>query len=370
MTAGIAADTRHAPLRIGMLGASRIAELSILEASERTGDIRAAVAARNPDRARDYAAEHGFETVHESYEALIADESLDLVYISLPNGLHAEWTARALEAGRSVLVEKPFASNLAEFDLVAQRFESAPGWAWEAFHYADHPLMNRMLELLRSGEIGDLREVKVRMLMPSPDAADPRWNFDLAGGTLMDLGCYAIHALLTIADEIGGESAGAGGAGSAGSLKLISASATTYGPDARLDASVDAKFTLGTDVRVAMQASMESDVWDFGIELIGTKGSLYAPNYVIPNEDNRILVRTWADDVEEAGDVAEVEPTEREERPGTVSSYTYQLARVRRELRDGVRDAEHLARSRATMAMIDEVYTAANLPLRPAHLVK
>lgn len=351
MTAGAAVDARHEPMRIGMLGASRIAELAVIEATELTGDIRAAIAARNPERAHAYAAEHGFAKVHDSYEALIADESLDIIYIGLPNGLHAEWTARALEAGRSVLVEKPFASNLEEFDRVARRLEHAEGWAWEAFHYADHPLMSRLLALLRSGEIGELREVNVHMLMPSPEASDPRWNFELAGGTLMDLGCYAIHALLTLADARDAD------AGTDDGVTLKRASATEYDPDARLDASVDAEFTFG-DVRAVMRTSMESDEWDFGIELIGTQGSLYSPNYVKPQEDDRLIVRT----------VAEKHATEREERVGTVSSYAYQLERVRRELRDGIRDTSRLARSRATMALIDEIYAATELPLRPGRL--
>ncbi|MHA3685119.1 Gfo/Idh/MocA family protein [Leucobacter sp. HY1908] len=336
------------PLRIGMLGASRIAELAILEATAHTGDVRAAVAARDPQRATAYAAEHGFAATHDDYAALIADDSLDIVYIGLPNGLHAEWTARALEAGRSVLVEKPFAANLAEFDRVVQRLDASPGWAWEAFHYADHPLIARILELLQAGEIGELREVRVHMRMPDPGAHDPRWSYDLAGGAMMDLGCYALHALLTIGDATGR------------ALTLARAKATPYGPDKRVDAAVDAEFTLG-DAQVTMRTNMQHSEFDFALELVGTAGSLLTPNFVKPQEDDRLIVRTGA-----AG--ASAEATERTERVGTTSSYVYQLERVRRELRAGVRDSERLARSRNTMALIDEIYTATGLPLRPARL--
>lgn len=333
-----------APLRIGMLGASRIAELAIIDASRETGDVLAAVAARDPERARTYAARHGFEGSTDDYAELLADDSLDLIYIGLPNGLHAEWTARALEAGRSVLVEKPFAANLAEFDRVAARLDAAPGWAWEAFHYADHPLLARVLEIVRSGELGALREVRLHMLMPDPGTADPRWSFDLAGGAVMDLGCYSIHALLTLADELGAEPV------------LRAARATGAAADVRVDATLDAELELPgeTPIDVSLRTSMVFDGWDFGLEIVGSAGALHAPNFVKPQEDDRLIVRVGDDS--------------REERTGTGSSYAYQLRRIRSELREGVRDRDRLRRSRRTMALIDELYAASGLPLRPGRL--
>ena len=337
------------PLRIGLLGASRIAELAVTEATHETGDIRAAVAARDPERARAYAADHGYDEIRDGYEALIADDTLDLIYIGLPNGLHAEWTVRALKAGRSVLVEKPFASNLAEFDAVSAQLDASSGWAWEAFHYADHPLMPRLIEIVQSGEIGELREVRVAMRMPAPDASDPRWNFDLAGGTMMDLGCYALNGLLVLSEALGSE------------LELVSAEADPYAEDARVDATVRAEFSLG-NVRATLDTSMVSPDWDFSFEVIGSEGSVLAPNFVKPQEDDRLIVRT---DI-----AAGASATERTEHLGTVSSYTYQLRRVREELRSGARDTATLARSRRTMALIDAVYTESGLPLRPGRLAQ
>ncbi|QZY50767.1 Gfo/Idh/MocA family protein [Leucobacter tenebrionis] len=328
-------------LRIGLLGASRIAELAVTEASRETGDVRAAVAARDPERARAYAAEHGYEGIREGYEELIADDSLDLIYIGLPNGLHATWTIEALRAGRNVLVEKPFASNLAEFNIVAAELERSPGWAWEAFHYADHPLMSRLIEVVRSGEIGEVRELRVNMLMPPPPASDPRWNFDLAGGTMMDLGCYAINGLLLLGASLGLP------------LELRSAESTPYGPDPRLDATVHAEFVLG-DAPATMRTSMESLEWDFSFEVRGTSGSVRAPNFVKPQEDDRLLVRV--------GDV------ERIERLGIVSSYTYQLQRIRQAIRSGEHSVDALGRSRRTAELIDAVYAMSGLPLRPGRL--
>ena len=330
-----------APLRIGVLGASRIAELSIIEAAGETGDVLAAVAARHPERAREYAERWGFAAAAENYEALIADDSLDLVYVGLPNGLHAEWTARALEAGRNVLVEKPFASNLAEFDRVAARLGNSTGWAWEAFHYADHPLTRRVIEILLAGEIGAVREVHVRLRMPEPPATDPRWSFDLAGGANMDLGCYTLNVLLTLGDALGVP------------VTLQSASGEPYAGDARVDASVEAMLSFG-EARGTIQASMVNDGWDFWLEVEGERGSILSPNVAKPQEDDRLVVRS--------GDERRIEHV------GTVSSYTYQLLRIREAVRSGERDAQGLDRSRRTMALIDELYIAAGFPLRPAHL--
>lgn len=337
-----------APLRIGMLGASRIAELSIIDASRQTGDELVAVAARDPERARAYAAEHGFAHASGSYAELLADDSLDLIYIGLPNALHAEWTARALEAGRSVLVEKPLAANLAEFDRVAARLETSDGWAWEAFHYADHPLLSRVIDIVRSGALGDPRELRLHMLMPDPGANDPRWSFDLAGGAVMDLGCYSIHAMLTIADALGAEPV------------LRAARATGSAADDRVDAILDAELELvgagdtTTPIAVTVRTSMVDDGWDFGLEVVGTEGSILAPNFVKPQEDDRLIVRVGEDT--------------REVHVGSGSSYVYQLERIRAELRDGVRDRDRLDHSRRTMALIDELYTASGLPLRPGRL--
>lgn len=335
MTAGTAASG----LRIGVLGASRISELAITEASAKTGDVRAAVAARDPRRAAEFAEQHGYERAHESYDALVADDSLDLVYIGLPNAMHAEWTLRALDAGRNVLVEKPFASNLAEFDLVASRMRRADGWAWEAFHQAHHPVMQRFLEVLGSGEIGRVREVAIQMDMPVPPDSDPRWSFELAGGALMDVGCYALHALDTIADLLGERA------------RLQHADAELFHADTRVDAVTDARYEIG-GVPARVHASMMNDGFDFRLQADGEQGSVIAPSFVRPFEDDRVIVRV--------GDET------REEHLGFDSSYMHQLRAVRELVRNGDRSEEGLARSRGVAARIDEVYEACGLPLRPA----
>jgi predicted dehydrogenase len=187
-------------LRIGVLGAARIAPSALIAPALRTGGVVvAAVAARDPARARAFAAKRGIERVLDSYEALVRDSELDAIYNPLPNGLHARWTEQALAAGKHVLCEKPFAANATEARrvLASQRkAEAEAGRAlvvMEAFHYRYHPLMARVLEL--GAELGPLVWVEANMCFPLPRFGDIRYQFDLAGGALMDAGCYALHFL-------------------------------------------------------------------------------------------------------------------------------------------------------------------------------
>ena len=115
------------PLRIGVLGAARIAPLALIRPARKVpGVLVAAIAARDRRRAEAFAARHGIPAVHDSYADLVADPSLDAVYVPLPNALHAEWTLRALEAGKHVLCEKPLTANQAEARQVAE----APAAWW------------------------------------------------------------------------------------------------------------------------------------------------------------------------------------------------------------------------------------------------
>ena len=113
----------------------------------------------------------------------------------LANALHAPWNLVAVAAGKPVLTEKPFASNRAEAQRVAEAADAAGVTVMEGFHYLFHPVTHRALELAGDGTLGDLVHIEARMAMPTPDADDPRWSLELAGGALMDLGCYGLHVM-------------------------------------------------------------------------------------------------------------------------------------------------------------------------------
>ena len=137
--------------------------------------------------------------MHDSYDGLLADPSLDAVYIPLPNGLHARWMLAALRAGKHVLCEKPFTSNAAQAREVEARPPGTGLVVMEAFHYRYHPLAQRMAELAHGGELGRIQRVETVMCFPLPRFSDIRYDFSLAGGALMDAGCYAVHALRLLA---------------------------------------------------------------------------------------------------------------------------------------------------------------------------
>jgi predicted dehydrogenase len=142
-------------LRIGCLGAARIAPAALTKpAAGNPGVSCAAVAARDVTRARAFADKHKIPVVHDSYDALLADESLDAIYNPLPNGLHGLWTLKALEAGKHVLCEKPFTANAAEAARVADAAEKSGLVVMEAFHWRYHPLAARVLDIIASGELG------------------------------------------------------------------------------------------------------------------------------------------------------------------------------------------------------------------------
>ena len=159
-----------------------------------------AVAARDAARASAFAARHRIPRVHSTYEALLADPEIEAIYNPLPNSLHAPWTIRALESGKHVLCEKPFAATVAEAEAMADAAARSGRDLMEAFHYRYHALFARMRALLRAGEIGTVQRLEAWFFIPLLKRNDIRWRADLAGGALMDTGCYTVHLLRHLAE--------------------------------------------------------------------------------------------------------------------------------------------------------------------------
>jgi D-xylose 1-dehydrogenase (NADP+, D-xylono-1,5-lactone-forming) len=189
------------PVRWGLLSTARINE-AILEGarqSERTEVV--AVASREQARADDYARERGLERAYGSYEELLADDDIDVVYNSLPNSLHVEWSVRALEAGKHVLCEKPMDRRVEAVERAFDTAERVDRLLMEAFMYRHHPQTQKASELVRDGAIGELRQLRSRFSFTLADEADVRMLPELDGGALMDLGCYCISMQRLLAGE-------------------------------------------------------------------------------------------------------------------------------------------------------------------------
>ena len=221
-------------LRIGVLGASRIAEVAIVGPAQELGHRLVAVAARDPHRAALFAEKYGVERVLGSYDEVLADPEVDAVYNPLANSLHGPWNLAAVRAGKPVLTEKPYARNRAEALEVATASQAAGVPVVEAFHYVYHPVTRRLLDLIGSGELGELRAIEVRMEMPAPGADDPRWSLEMAGGALMDLGCYGLHFMRTVGRIIGA------------APQVVSARAVERDPG--VDATCDVEVHIGDPV--------------------------------------------------------------------------------------------------------------------------
>lgn len=323
-------------VRIGILGAARIAPMALIQPSREVDGVAvAALAARDPERARRFAADHGVARIHDSYEALIADPDIDAIYNPLPNGLHGRWTIAALEAGKHVLCEKPFTANAEEAEAVAAVARRTGRVAMEAFHYRYHALTRRMLEIVDSGELGVVRRIEAWFCIPLLKN-DIRWDFSLAGGSLMDTGCYAVHLVRTLARA---------------EPVVRSARAKLLSPG--VDRLLTAELGFDDGRTGAVTAAMLSTrLLSVGARVTGEEATMQAFNPVAPQFRHSLTVRSTRG------------ARRKEQAPRFPSSYAAQLqAFTGAVLRDepfptDVDDAV------ANMRVIDACYAAAGLPRR------
>jgi predicted dehydrogenase len=189
------------PIRIGILGAAAIVPMALTNPARSVRGAQVlAIAARDPKRAYRFAKKHAIPRVHPTYGALIADPDIDAIYNPLPNSLHAEWTIRALKAGKHVLCEKPLASNAAEAEEMAQVARQTGLILSEAFAYRYHPLTERVKQIMSSGELGHIRHIDAQFCFLLPVPNNIRFNYELAGGALMDCGCYPVSLIRYLAE--------------------------------------------------------------------------------------------------------------------------------------------------------------------------
>ncbi|MGO8886180.1 MAG: Gfo/Idh/MocA family protein [Streptosporangiaceae bacterium] len=197
--------TTSGAVRWGIIGTANIARSAFLPGLRAAGQIPAAVAARDGARAEKFAAEQGIGQAVAGYEQLLSDPQIDAVYIPLPNALHAEWTIRALQAGRPVLCEKPLCGTLADTERVLAAARETGTLLWEAFVFPFHDQMRLVRSLLADGVIGELREIQSDFHFALRSPANIRLSAGLEGGALRDVGCYPVR----LAQELLGEHASA-----------------------------------------------------------------------------------------------------------------------------------------------------------------
>jgi len=311
-------------IRVGLLGAARIAPGALIGPSSSRTDVRVvAVAARSFDRAVDFGKEYGIEAEPGGYQGLIDRNDLDLIYVALPPHLHCKWTLAALEAGKHVLCEKPFALNAREAQLMIEKSAQTGQHLIEGFHYRFHDLMEQALSLTQSGLLGKITRASAGVAYPIPmRPGEPRWSADFGGGAMMDLGCYGIHALRT----------------------LMGCEPTVLTAATRIVAGVDAE-TLATlefaSVPASVRAAMDPQQPITSITIEGQQGTLMIDGFVLPHRAGRIRLKT---------------PLGIEEYPVSgVPSYSAQLAHVVEVLRGEAKPLTGGIDALANMQVIDAI---------------
>jgi predicted dehydrogenase len=328
----------NAPIRIGILGTGNIAARALLAPAKDVPEVSVtAVGSRDLARAQAYAAAQGLWR-STTYEGLLEDPEIDVVYITLPPSLHAEWSIRALEAGKHALCEKPLAANEAEARQVATVVRRSGRVYMEAFHFPYHPFAKRMRDLLDTQAIGAIVRAEARFQIPGKyiAAGNIRRQFALGGGALMDAGCYAMNTLRMLLGE---------------PERVLEAAAQGEPGDPRVDAGMRATLSFAGGRTGRLHASfLAEDAPDVDVIIEGERGRLVVKSLYVPQWGGALRLEWDGHVYDEPAD-----PT---------PSYVYQLRELVRCIRHGAPVLTSAENGAANMRAIDAVYRAAGLPLR------
>ena len=270
-------NMKNNPIRIGILGAAAIVPAALTNPARDVPEVQiVSIAARDPNRADAFASRHKIPRTHRTYADLIADPEIDAIYNPLPNGLHAEWTIKALQAGKHVLCEKPFSSNTKEAVQMAEAAKESGKVLSEAFAYRYHPLTARVKEIISSGELGKIKHIEAHFCFLLPVPSNIRFRYDLAGGSLMDAGCYPVSLIRHLMGE---------------EPEVLSAKAKEYRPnvDSRMEAEL--KFPSGAHGRIVSDM-LSPRLFHSALHVQGDAGEIKVFSPFQPHVIHRLNVRT------------------------------------------------------------------------------
>jgi len=326
-------------LRIGILGAGSIAERAMAEPARDVEGARVVgIGARDPERAQAFAERLDLPK-HGDYEAILSDPDIDLVYLALPPIVHAEWSVRALEAGKDVLCEKPLSVNGTTAAAIAAAAARTGRRAFVGFHYRLHSFTQRLLEVISSGVLGDIERVEVDFSIPHfvVQPGNIRLDGDLGGGAVMDVGCYAVDLIRAAWGE----------------PAVDSASSVLYDGDLRVDLQTDAVLRLPSGAPAALRTSfLGDDQGAMRLRVVGSAAHLEATSVIVPQWGATLRVTD--------GDVVLVD----ERAADGENSYARQLEHLVTVLRDGSPSILDADRGVGTMRVVDDIYRAAGLQPR------
>jgi D-xylose 1-dehydrogenase (NADP+, D-xylono-1,5-lactone-forming) len=266
-------------LNWGLLSTARINRALIPPLRESKRNRLAAVASRSKDSADRYAREWKIPQAYGSYEELLADPAIDVIYNSLPNNLHKEWTIKAVDAGKHVLCEKPLALNVEDVDAVRDAATRNGRVVAEAFMYRHHPQTLKALEMVRDGTLGTLKLIRGSFAYMLSREGDVRLQPELGGGSIWDVGCYPISFARTLVGEEALEVFG---------WQVI-------GPTG-IDDSFVGQMRFANNIHMQFNSSFVTH-FDNYMEIIGTDGILNIPHPAKPAMDDKMIL-TRGDKVE------------------------------------------------------------------------
>lgn len=257
----------------GVLGCAAFAKSTAIPAMVRAEGVElTAIASRSLEKAEAFASEFGFARAYGSYEELLADPEIEAVYNPLPNGMHPEWTIKAAQAGKHSLVEKPFASNVAEAEQAATVVREHGVKVMEAFMWRFHPMHLRVRELIRDGAIGPVRFVRSAFTFTIARAQNVRLDAQLAGGGLMDVGCYCVSEARFLFEDEPVRVFARADYDSEYHVDMLACGVLEF-PNGR--ATFDAGFELP---------------YRCDYEVVGSRGRIVCPNAILPGDAAEILI--------------------------------------------------------------------------------
>jgi predicted dehydrogenase len=311
-------------LRIGILGASRVAVYAMIAAAKDVEGVEVvAIAARDPERARAYAKAHGLSRTYSDYRQLIDADDIDAVYNGLPPNLHAIWSIAAVEAGKSVLCEKPFALNIDDVQAMLCAEADTGQLIMEAQHTYYHPRHARIRKIVQGGVLGKIATITAQFDVPIAETpGEIRWDGAVGGGALWDLGVYPLFWLRA---SVGQEP------------KLLSAAHALNSKGA--DIWTDATFAFPGGATGSIRCSMERKfaAW---LRVEGERGTLFVDNPLSPNVQTLTLT---------------VDGETREETFASRPTYSFQLEAFRDAVLAGAPVATRGEDSLATIRLMSDI---------------
>jgi predicted dehydrogenase len=275
------------PVRWGIVGTANIARAQFLPGLREAGGGRAAVvASRDRSRADAYAAANGIDRGVGNYAALVESPDVDAVYVALPNSLHAEWTTRALRAGKAVLCEKPLSVGSARTAEVLDVAATADKPLWEAFVFPFQAQHQRLLALLADGAIGHPAEIRSAFHFLLSATANIRLEATLGGGALADVGCYPIRLAYEIFCSAAGGAAAPDSAADPGDVRAEACTAVSEG-EVDVDAAGIARF--GPARRLIFSCGFRRP-HDTFTSVVGTQGQLHLTNPFHPSRADSLII--------------------------------------------------------------------------------